>query len=145
MAEGAAWVLVITGIVLTIAAGRESASLFAADQAWVPAEATVVRTHVREVRHRAPLSWWKSTAGFQVSQELVYFRKGGRYQEALSLGVFSSEKEAASRARDAARPGTKLPIQVDALNPLQIRLGEGHSRAIWKQSTPQALTLSSGV
>ncbi|MCW5963335.1 MAG: DUF3592 domain-containing protein [Bryobacterales bacterium] len=122
MAEGAAWIMVLTGIVLAIAAGRETASMFAAPQAWVDTEATVVRTRVREVRHRAPMSLRQATAGFQVTQEVVYFRKGSRYQESVSLGMFPSEVEAQTEARNAARPGSTLTIWVDAANPAQIRL-----------------------
>ncbi len=134
VAEGAVWLMVLAGIVLTIAAGRETASLFAAPQAWVDTEATVVRTRVREVRHRAPLSLRETSAGYQVMQELVYFRKGNRYQEVVSLGIFASEAEAQREASKAARPGATLTIWVDAGNPAQIRMQPVMSQQSWKQA-----------
>jgi hypothetical protein len=134
VAEGAVWVMVLAGIVLAIAAGRETASLFAAPQAWVDTEATVVRTRVREVRHRAPLSMRETSVGYQVMQELVYFRKGNRYQEVVSLGLFGSESEAEAVARKAARPGSTLTIWVDAGNPAQIRMEPVVAEQSWKQA-----------
>ncbi len=145
VAEGAVWIMVLAGIVLAIAAGRETASLFAAPQAWVDTEATVVRTRIREVRHRAPLSLRVTTAGFQVMQELVYFRKGSRYQETVSLGIFSSQAEAETEARKAARPGTTLTIWVDAGNPMQIRTQPAGTNTTWTQVPAAFLRLATGA
>lgn len=145
VAEGAAWIMVLTGIVLAIAAGRETASLFAAPQAWVDTQATVVRTRVREVRHRAPLSLREATAGFQVTQEVVYFRKGSRYQESVSLGMFSSEAEAQTEARNAARPGSTLTIWVDAANPAQIRLQPATARSGALKMPPVLARIAAGA
>lgn len=145
MAEGAAWVLVLTGIVLAIAAGRETASLLAAPQSWVQAEARVVRTSVRQLRHRAPLSLRDAKDGYQVVQELVYFRQGSRYQEAVSLGVYTTQEEAEAKARTAARPGTVFPIWVDASNPLRVRLEPVTTSLSWKQAPAAFLKLASNL
>lgn len=142
MAEGAVWVMVLVGIALAIAAGRETASLLAAPQTWVKAEARVVRTTVREVRYRAPLSMRETVEGYQVVHELVYFRQGSRYQEAVPLGYYPTRAEAQSALRAAAQPGTAMTIWVDASNPMRVRLEPAVAFVDWKQAPASLLKLA---
>lgn len=143
VAECAGWVLVVAGILLAITAGRETASLFAGESSWAQAEATVVRTQVSPWKQHSLASFGSPKAGFQVRQELVYFRKGHRYQESVLLGVYGSEREAQLVLENATRPGRTRQIWVDAANPAQVRLEPTARRMGWTRGLLAMLGLAS--
>lgn len=122
MAECAGWALVITGILLAIAAGRETATLFASSNSWAETQATVVRTRVSPWKPVQLVSFGKPQGEFEVTQELVYIRKGQRYQETVVLGVHRTQTDAQRVAESAVKPGRTRQIWVDAANPQHIRL-----------------------
>lgn len=141
MAECAGWVLVLTGVLLAITAGREAALLLASADSWAQAEATVLRTHIAPWRERGIVLMGERKTGFAVHQDLVYVRKGHRHQESVLLGVYESEQDARLVLDTATRPGRTRRIWVDAANPSKVRLEQMHSDRGWARTLLTTLGL----
>ena len=146
MAECASWTLVMVGIVLAILAGQETAAIFTSSAAWVPTEATVVRTGIGETSKRSLVIRTSAPVEFLVTQELVYFRKGSRYQERVALGTFATEREAREEVARAAKPGSSRTIWVSAANPASLRLHLDDESAVgWKKGFLAVFGLASAA
>jgi hypothetical protein len=126
--EAAAWVVVVLGVCLAILAGQQTATLLTASDTWVREEATVLRTEVGPVSTRG-FTMVQREPAYRVRQQVVYFRKGNRYQEALLLAEFDSLEAAERFAAGAEKPGTRRSVWVNPADPTQLRGDYDSSRA----------------
>lgn len=131
--------LVILGAVLALMAGRQVASLFAADEGFLPVSATVLRARVSpmntvalntpDVNRSADVSRRKgigpsarSTEAHRVYQELLYFVNGKRYSASLDRGQYESRAAALAALAHTESSGTQISVWANANDPAQVVL-----------------------
>ncbi|MDZ7639276.1 MAG: hypothetical protein U5J83_13665 [Bryobacterales bacterium] len=110
--------LVVVGALLALSAGRQAADLFVADQGWIPASATVLRTRVAAVNSSAGRSASgllnASATSHRVYHELVYFVKGNRYSASVESGTFATRADALASLARSTPGGSAMHIWVNA-------------------------------